>query len=94
VRDGWQDVFMAHPAAFGLALAAGETVLGILLLRGGRAADVGWAGVIAFNVLLMLFGFGFWLWSLPALVVLVALARRDRTATWWSHPTTSRGGTR
>ena len=80
VRDGWQDVFMAHPAAFGLLLAAGETVLGILLLRGGRAADVGWAGVIAFHVLLMLFGFGFWLWSLPALVRAGALARRDQTA--------------
>ena len=36
-----------------------------------------WYGVLAFHLLLMLFGFGFWLWSIPALVVLVWLARRD-----------------
>lgn len=94
VRDGWQEVFMANPAVFGLMLMAGETVLGILLLRGGRAADVGWAGAIVFHVLLMLFGFGIWAWSLPALVVLVLLARRDQTATWWSHSSTARGGAR
>src|SRR4051812_44605091 len=55
VRDGWQEVFMAHPAMFGLALAAGETALGALLLIGGRYAVLGWAGVIAFHLLLMLF---------------------------------------
>ena len=46
VRDGWQDIFMAQPALFGLLLAAGEITLGVLLLRGGRAATVGWAGVV------------------------------------------------
>lgn len=34
-------------------------------------------GVIAFHVLLMLFGFGFWLWCVPALCLLVPLARKD-----------------
>jgi hypothetical protein len=82
VRDGWQEVFMAHPATFGLMLAAGEIVLGILLLVGGRYAAVGWAGVIAFHLLLMLFGFGVWLWSLPALAGLVYLARKDATTPW------------
>ena len=82
VRTGWQDVFMSAPAVFGLLLALGETVLGVLLLLGGRFATVGWAGVIAFHVLLMLFGFGFWLWCLPALAVLVTLARKDTTTTW------------
>ena len=82
VRDGWQQIFMAHPATFGLLLAAGETVLGILLLVGGRYAAVGWAGVIAFHLLLMLFGFGVWLWSLPALAGLVYLARKDATTPW------------
>jgi len=77
VRDGWQHVVMAEPAVWGLLLMAGELTLGVLLLVGGRAARWGWAGVILFQVLLMLFGFGFWLWSIPALVLLVVLARRD-----------------
>ncbi|MGZ4426751.1 MAG: hypothetical protein ACXVXC_04675 [Nocardioidaceae bacterium] len=77
VRNGWADVFMASPRFWGLCLFAGETVLGVLLLVGGRATKVGWCGVIAFHVLLMLFGFGTWLWCIPALAVLVTLARRD-----------------
>ncbi|MCP3421513.1 hypothetical protein [Nocardioides pinisoli] len=77
VADTWRSVVMAHPTAWILALAAGEVALGILLLRGGPAAKVGWVGVIAFHVLLMAFGFGFWLWSVPALLLLVPVARAD-----------------
>ena len=77
VRTGWADVFMAHPAVWGLALAAGELTLGVLLLLGGRPARVGWVGILAFQVLLMLFGWGFWLWSLPALGMLTLGVRRD-----------------
>jgi hypothetical protein len=80
VRNGWADIFMVAPVFWGLCLAAGETVLGVLLLTGGRAAKLGWAGVIAFHVLLMLFGWGIWVWCLPALAVLVPLAVRD-----WPH---------
>ena len=77
VRNGWADVFMATPVFWGLCLVAGETALGVLLLIGGRAAKLGWAGVIAFHVLLMLFGWGIWVWCLPALAVLVPSAIRD-----------------
>jgi hypothetical protein len=77
VRDGWQTIVMAHPSIWGLLLMTGELTLGTLLLVGGRAARWGWIGVIVFQALLMLFGFGFWLWSVPALVVLILLARRD-----------------
>ena len=80
VREGWQDIVMANPAFWGLMLAAGELVIGTLLMVGGRAARWGWVGAIAFHVLLMVFGFGFWLWSVPALVVLVVLALHDRPA--------------
>ena len=52
-------------------------VLGLLLLRGGAPARLGWSGVIAFHVLLMAFGFGIWVWSLPALAFLVPAARAD-----------------
>lgn len=77
VRDGWREIVMAHPAVWGLLLMAGELTLGTLLLVGGRAARWGWLGVIVFQALLMLFGFGFWLWSVPVLALLVFLARRD-----------------
>jgi hypothetical protein len=77
VRDGWQQIVMSAPAFWGLCLMAGELLLGTLLLVGGRAARWGWIGVIAFHLLLMLFGFWVWAWSIPVLGVLVWLARRD-----------------
>ena len=77
VREGWADVVMPHMAVWGLLLMAGEITLGTLLLVGGRAAPWGWAGVITFHVLLLLFGFWAWAWAVPALVALVLLARHD-----------------
>lgn len=73
----WRDVVMAHPAAWGLLLAGGEIVLGTLLLQRGRAAQAGWLGVIAFHLLLMTFGFGIWLWSVPVLALLIPAAHTD-----------------
>jgi hypothetical protein len=77
VHDRWTDVFMPDASFWGLCLMFGETTLGILLLLGGRWAKIGWSGVIAFNALLMLFGWGFFLWSVPALGALTLLAMRD-----------------
>ena len=77
VRHGWSQVFMAAPVLWGLCLFLGEVAFGTMLLRGGRWARVGWACVIAFHALLMLFGFGIWLWAIPALLVLGSLARAD-----------------
>ena len=77
VREGWADIVMARPELYGLLLMAGEIALGVCLLVGGRAARVGWAGVIAFHLLLVLFGWGFLFWVVPALAVLVPLAWRD-----------------
>lgn len=77
VTRAWHDVVMAQPHLWFFLLAAGEVVLGLLLLRGGPAARTGWIGVLAFHVLLMSFGFGFWLWSLPALAFLVPVAVAD-----------------
>ena len=77
VRSGWDTIVMRDPVVWGLLLMVGEAALGALLLVGGRAAGWGWYGVIAFHLLLMLFGVGFWLWCLPALGVLFVLARRD-----------------
>ena len=78
VRSGWRDIVMDAPAVYGLLLMAGEAIAGVLLLAGGRAARVGWAAVIVFHLLLLLFGWWVWAWSVPALAVLVPLALRDR----------------
>ena len=75
VRDGWANVFMAHPRIWALLLAAGEIAVGTALLAGGRAARIGWVAAIVFHVLLLLFGFGFWLYAVPALVVLTRARR-------------------
>ena len=77
VRTGWSEVFMAAPAVWALLLAAAEITVGVLLLVGGRAARVGWVATIVFHLLLMLFGFGIWLWSVPAIAFLAWAARRD-----------------
>lgn len=47
VASGWQNIFMAHPTAWGLVTAAGEAFLGLLLLRGGTWARLVWGGVVA-----------------------------------------------
>ncbi len=51
--------------------------------RAWERGVAGWVGVLLFQVLLMLFGPGFWLWSLPAIALLVWLARRDLAKTGW-----------
>jgi hypothetical protein len=74
----WRTVFMAHPATGGLLLAAGEALLGLLLLaRTVGRRRLGWAGVIAFHIALMCFGWGFWIWCVPALLLLANGAQRD-----------------
>jgi hypothetical protein len=77
IREAWDAVFMAHPTFWGLVLAAGEVVLGLLLLAGGRWARIGWAGVIAFHLALLLFGWWAWAWCLPALVLVTAAATAE-----------------
>lgn len=77
VREGWADIVMAHPVVWALLLAGGEAAIGTALLLGGGFARVGWVAVLAFQALLMLFGWGFWLWSVPALLLVGALAWRD-----------------
>ncbi|MFC9518446.1 hypothetical protein ACFTSD_22165 [Nocardiaceae bacterium NPDC056970] len=80
VRTAWRDVFMAHPSAWGLVVAAGELTIGVLILAGGRWTRVGLIGAIAFHVALMLFGWGYWIWSVPMLVLLGYLVRQTLQA--------------
>ena len=77
VVEGWRTIVMAHPELYGLLLMAGEITFGAALLIGGRAAYFGWTGVIAFHVLLLVFGWGMWIWAVPALMLMVTMAIRD-----------------
>jgi hypothetical protein len=52
----------------------GKVVGGFFLFTGGVRANAGWAGAVAFHLGLLLFGWGFWLWSVPALAFLVPSA--------------------
>jgi hypothetical protein len=77
VASAWHDVFMSDPEAWGLTVALAEILLASALLMGGPWRRLGYAGVIAFNLALTLFGWGFWLWSAPALLLIVPLALAD-----------------
>ena len=77
VKQAWLSVFMAHAALLGLLLAAFELTVGLLILAGGRKTTLGLLAAVAFHLGLMLFGWGFWAWSVPMLAMLVALLRCD-----------------
>ena len=78
VRSLWDDVFLARPALWGLAVAALELTIALLLLLGrGRWLRLGWAAVIGFHLALMTFGWGFWLWSVPFLALVLPAAVVD-----------------
>jgi hypothetical protein len=68
---------MADPEAWALTLALGEILLASALLMGGGWRRFGYAGVVAFHIALTLFGWGFWLWSGPALAIIAPLAIAD-----------------
>ena len=75
VSQAWQTAFMAQPAMWATLLGLGEVVLGIALLAGGRWSLLGYLGVIAFHLALLLFGWGVWLWAVPVLIVVGPVAR-------------------
>jgi hypothetical protein len=77
VKQAWASAFMPHAAVLGLLLAAFELAVGLLILAGARKTTIGLVAAIAFHLGLMLFGWGFWFWSVPMLAMLVALLRFD-----------------
>lgn len=80
IRSAWADVFMAHPVFWGLMIALGELAIGAALLTGRRWTRYGLTGAAGFHVGLMTLGWGYWLWSLPVLAILLGPGRRRAPA--------------
>lgn len=77
VRTAWREIFMADPDGWALVVAEVEFLIGAALLLGGVWARIGYLAVITFHIALMMFGWGFWMWSIPAIVGITALALGD-----------------
>jgi hypothetical protein len=79
VRDTWASVVAPNQGLFIGLLIAFEAVVGVLVLVEGRVRQTALALLIAFNVALVSFGWGFLIWSVPMAFALVLLWRADRT---------------
>jgi hypothetical protein len=82
------EVAGAHPVAWTLALVAGEAVLGVLTLAGGRKARLGLFGGVIFSLFLFFMVTPYTVVMGPYALVLVGLLleERRRTRVTQSHP--------
>lgn len=70
VRHAWHSVFVPNVGYFIALLVMFEATVGILILI-RRYRRIGIAAAIAFNAALILFGWGFCLWSVPVIALLL-----------------------
>jgi hypothetical protein len=91
VRDTWESLVVPHHLLFIGLLIAFEALAGVLVLVEGPIRQAALLALIAFNVLLLSFGWGYLVWSVPLSVALSLLwraGRRDHGSTATpSHPT-------
>jgi hypothetical protein len=78
VHDTWESLVVPHQALFIGLLVAFEALAGGLVLVPGRARQAALVAMIGFNVALLSFGWGFFLWSIPVGTGLVLLLRAER----------------
>lgn len=78
VTDRWQSLVVPHHHLFIGLLIAGEALFGVLVLVPGRARDLALAALVAFNLTLIVFGWGFAIWGVPVATGLLLLRRADR----------------
>ena len=78
VGDTWRDFVVPNHHLFISLLIAFETVVGVLMIAGGRRAQLGLVAAIAFHVALLSFGWGFYLWSIPMIAAFSLLLRAER----------------
>ncbi|MHC1557880.1 hypothetical protein ACR9E3_02930 [Actinomycetospora sp. C-140] len=80
VATAWQAVVVPNTVVLIGLLAVFEAGVGVLALSGGRATQVGYAGVIAFYLLLWIFGWMELVWVLVLILPMVLLLRAERRA--------------
>jgi hypothetical protein len=76
----WQAVVVPNPVLFIGLLAVFEAVVGVLAISGGRWTQLGYAAVIAFYLVLWLFGWIETVWCLVMLPAVVLLLRAEQHA--------------
>lgn len=78
VRDTWESLVVAHHHVFIGLLIVFEAAAGAAVLVTGRVRQVALVLLMAFNVALLSFGWGYLMWSVPLVAALEALRRADR----------------
>lgn len=79
VRRTWASVVAPDLGIFIGLLIAGEAVMGLLVLSGGRPLQVGLVLMAGFHVGVLFFGWWMWLYALPMLAAIMLLLRAERT---------------
>jgi hypothetical protein len=78
VTDTWESLVVPHaPVVIGL-LVAFEAVVGLLVLVPGATRQAALALLVAFDLLLVTFGWGFLLWTVPVTAGLLGLRYAER----------------
>jgi hypothetical protein len=80
VRHAWHSVFVPNTAFFITLLIMFEAAVGLLILsRYDRRTGI--AAAIVFNAALILFGWGFCIWSVPAIALLLWFWHLENSST-------------
>ena len=78
VHHTWESLVVPHHHVFIGLLVAGEALAGALVLVRGRTREIALVALVAFNLTLVVFGWGFAVWGVPVATGLALLARADR----------------
>lgn len=78
VRETWESVVVPQHGLFIGLLIAFEATAGALVLVAGRARQTALVLLVGFNAMLLAFGWGYLVWSVPMVVALSLLWRADR----------------
>jgi hypothetical protein len=75
VRDTWESLVVPHHHLFIGLLIAFEALAGAAVLWPGKPRTVSLTVLVLFNLTLVVFGWGFLIWSAPMVLALVLLGR-------------------
>jgi hypothetical protein len=87
IAETWRSVVAPRQLLFIGLLIAFEATVGILVLVGGRLAEIGMVAIMGFHVGLLFFAWYYWPWSALMLIALGLLLRAQHRETGW-HGTT------